>query len=387
MEESGQGDRVAHVIQEYDAQGWHRTGTEVDHASARWLAERVRDSGLEPALESFGLSRIDPHLSYLEADGRRISGLPLFDGGLTGPEGVRGRIGAVGFDAEIGLVEVSRRSVEAFLDARRSGGHRALVAVTIGGAPGLAARNAESFLSPFGPPVLQVGSEARTWLAERAERGSEAYLLVSASRTEAESFNVVAHLRGRDERLAPLVVMTPRTGWWHCAGERGGGLACWLEVMRAIAEAGAARDVLFVATSAHEIGLLGIESFLERRPRLAADALAWIHFGASIGAGHESTLFFSASDDELEQSARLALTRVGAYNVVAASGGRTVGAESQVVQSRGARCVAMAGGSGHTLFHLEADRWPSGIDVGLVARCARAFANVAIELINRPGDG
>jgi hypothetical protein len=42
--------RVAAVIQDYDAQGNHRTGTEVDRASAEWLANRLRHLGAEPSL-------------------------------------------------------------------------------------------------------------------------------------------------------------------------------------------------------------------------------------------------------------------------------------------------------------------------------------------------
>ena len=34
--------RVATVIQTYDAQGNHRTGTDVDKKSGEWLAEEVR---------------------------------------------------------------------------------------------------------------------------------------------------------------------------------------------------------------------------------------------------------------------------------------------------------------------------------------------------------
>jgi hypothetical protein len=37
--------RVAAVIRAYDAQGNHRTGTEVDKASAEWLANEVRQLG------------------------------------------------------------------------------------------------------------------------------------------------------------------------------------------------------------------------------------------------------------------------------------------------------------------------------------------------------
>ena len=371
--------RIAQVIQEYDAQGWHRTGTETDHASCRWLADQVRECGLNPTLEPYSLSRVDPQLSYIDIDGRRVSGLPMFDGGFTGPEGIDGSVGPLGSEAQIGLVNLGPAGPDdAIVMARRSSGHRAMVAVTRGGRPGLAVRNANSFIAPFGPPVLQVSSEAGLWLAEHVERGSLASLAAVVERTESESSNVVAHLRGRQPDLAPLVVTTPRSGWWNCAGERGGGLACWLEVMRSLNEAGCSRDVLFVATSGHELGLLGIESFLQRRPRLPSETLAWVHFGSSIGAALEPHLRSSASDDELAGLAQDALAGAGAGPVAAAPRGTVVGAESQVATIRGSRCVALAGG--HALFHQEADRWPAAVDVEAVAGYARAFTDVALRL-------
>ena len=76
-------DRIARIISEYDVQGWHRTGTDVDLESAHWLAELVRESGAEPSLEMFTLDRVIPEPSYIEAGDRRIEGLPLFDGAFT----------------------------------------------------------------------------------------------------------------------------------------------------------------------------------------------------------------------------------------------------------------------------------------------------------------
>src|SRR5215831_14197319 len=51
--------RVAAVLQAYDAQGNHRTGTEVDNSSAEWLVRQARHYGTEVSLEPFPLSRID----------------------------------------------------------------------------------------------------------------------------------------------------------------------------------------------------------------------------------------------------------------------------------------------------------------------------------------
>ena len=97
--------RIAGVVQAYDAQGNHRTGTDVDNASAEWLANQVRQLGAEPLLEPFTLTRVDPQSCYLRIAGRRIDGVPVFDAGFTNAEGVHGRLGPLGSDAETGLAE------------------------------------------------------------------------------------------------------------------------------------------------------------------------------------------------------------------------------------------------------------------------------------------
>src|SRR5437879_4990607 len=97
--------RLAELVAAYDAQGNHRTGTPADNASAEWLSEQVRQSGAEPALEPFTLSRVDPQSCHLRIGDRRVDGVPLFDAAFTGSEGVRGKLGPLGSDAEIGLVE------------------------------------------------------------------------------------------------------------------------------------------------------------------------------------------------------------------------------------------------------------------------------------------
>jgi hypothetical protein len=153
--------RLAGVIQNYDAQGDHRTGTSVDGASAEWLANEVRQLGLAPSLEAFTLSRVDPQSCYLRVAGRRIGGVPIFDGGFTPAEGVHGRLGPVGGDADIGLIETSPFKLTEpggeqrgpLGDARRSL-HRAAVLLTRGGRPGLFLINASAFSKPFGPPML-----------------------------------------------------------------------------------------------------------------------------------------------------------------------------------------------------------------------------------------
>jgi hypothetical protein len=262
-------ERLAALVEAYDRQGIHRSATDIDQQSAEWLLGCARGFGVRAALEPFPLNRVDPQPSFLRVAGRRIEGVPIFDAAFTGSEGVHGRLGALGSDAEIAVAETEpftlmepQKEQRNSVTTARSSRHKAVVLLTRGSRPGLYLLNALSFRAPCGPPMLQVSSAESAWLRDQAAAHTQATVVAAATRTAAKAFNVVTKISGRDPELPPLVVMTPRSGWWQCAGERGGGLACWLETMRVLARATTERDCLFVACSGHELGFLGIDAFL-----------------------------------------------------------------------------------------------------------------------------
>lgn len=370
--------RIGEIIRAYGDQGIHRTGTPVDLRSGEWLIEQVRAAGLEPAHEAFSLDRIDPVAAFVSIGGRKVDGLPLFDGGFTSSDGARGRLGPLGGDAEIGWTEIvpNQSGAGAIGEARRQNRHRAIVAVTRGGRPGLCPSNAEQFEHPFGPPVLQVSSEEKAWLEGSA--GAEAVVVAQVKRTAAESFNVTAMIQGSDRTLAPLVVMTPRSGWWSCASERGGGIVCWLELMRALRASKPARETLFVASSGHELGQLGIENYAQRRPKLIRDARAWIHFGANIGAAQDPGNTIQASDPEMQNLLAEAMLASGMKIDRRVPVGTVPGGEAGVVHRGGGRYLSLIGRN--ALFHNPSDRGPQAVDLAAIARFAALFAGIAEKL-------
>src|SRR5215471_13406848 len=258
--------RIANVIREYEEQGFHRTATRADEVSGDWLARQVRQAGLIPALEPFPLMRVDLVTNALVFADRRIEGLALFDGAFTFASGVSGRLGTLETNSEIGLTEtaVNAAATGPLGEARRSNRHKAIIAVTRGVRAGLCPSNADSFVRPFGPPVLQVSSKDANWLTERTKDGIDVRVIAHVTRSSATANNVTAELRGTDPTLPPVVVMTPRSGWYACASERGGGIACWLEIMRGLRKTRLKRSVLFVASSGHELGHLGIDAYIDR---------------------------------------------------------------------------------------------------------------------------
>jgi hypothetical protein len=365
--------RIARVLEAYDAQGWHRTGTAVDAASAEWLAESVSETGGESTLEAFSLRRVEPKVGFIETNGRRIEGLPLFDA-LPLTDGILdGSLGPLGSGSPIGLIVSRSPAPDEHYDViRRESGHSALVAVTVGRCPGLQARNATRFKSPYGVPVLQVSGEHESFLHAAADSSAPARVAVSTEFQSARSANVVVRVAGQKSNLPPIVVSTPRTGWWNCSGERGGGIACWLEVLRSAIAKPFLREAIFVAFAGHELDHIGLDSFLDGHQGITVEAHAWVHFGANVGAAQGPSVRLSASRADDLELARSALQQAGANEPSSPAAGVVNGGESAVVAGLGARCIALLGGNDR--FHLESDRWPIANDVPQTARQARAFS-------------
>jgi hypothetical protein len=370
--------RAADAIRGYAAEGDHRTATAVDAASADHLLALARATGATAWTDPFNLSRVDPIANIVEIDGVRIDGLPMFDGGFTDAAGVAGRLGPIDRAGEIAFLQTPPNGEAALRRIRAASRHRAIVAVTVGGRPGLCPVNAAWFGEPFGPPVLQVGSEHLEAIRNAAAAAANARIVAQATRTRALAVNVLAIVDGGDRELAPVCVMTPRSGWHANASERGGGLACWLEAMRAVKAARCARTVQFVASSGHELGHLGLRAHLDRNPGLARNAFAWVHLGANIGASTGGTRM-TPSNEALAGAAVRALSPYG-LGTIARTPAVQVAGEAATIQEQGGRFISFIGQN--AWFHNAGDLWPDAVDVASVARFARGVADLTVTLAN-----
>jgi hypothetical protein len=366
--------RAAAWLRAWDSQGIHRTGTEGDEAGAVWLTREAELLGALIASETFALERIDPIAAWVELQGARIGGVPVFDAPSTDAAGISGTFGPVGSDADIGVAALSPQAVYdgAYRALRRTSAHRALVIVCQGANPGLGLLNAEQFPTPYGAPALQVPSDAHT----RVLAAREARLVSGYQRTNVTARNVVVAVPGRDASRAPIVVMTPRSSWWQSTAERGGGLVCWLEALRAVLAAPPAMDVVFTANSGHELGHLGLDDFVARRPGCERAAL-WLHFGANLGADGGRLTVMSAQD-ELRAAAAQALRAAGQPQDELAAATRVPSGETRDIHLAGGRYVTLVGSN--PLFHLPQDRWPHAVDVAAVTRIAEAAARMVVAL-------
>ena len=262
---------------------------------------------------------------------------------------------------------------------RRASQHLAQVIVTMGGAPGLAPLNAESFREPYGPPTLQVSSIERDRLMASMAGKAELRVVVHAMRNPAEARNVVLTIPGRDRTRAAVVVMTPRSSWWVSTSERGGGLVCWLETLRALLAAPPACVVVLTANSGHEIDHIGLDDFVARRPGWETKA-TWIHYGANIGATG-STLVIQSNQDDLRALAVEHLTVAGHPRPTLAPNTQVPTGETRDIHRAGGRYLTVVAlPASNAFFHLPQDRWPHAVDVPAIARVAEGVANAVVAL-------
>jgi hypothetical protein len=148
--------------------------------------------------------------------------------------------------------------------------------------------------------------------------------------------------------------------------------------MRAIRDAKPVRDVLFVASSGHELGHLGLDAYIARRPGLVPAAKAWIHLGANIGAAQGPANNMQASDDEMESMMAEAMTGAGLRIDRRLARGAVPRGEAENVHRGGGRYISIIGSN--DLFHNPGDRGADVVDLKVIERFASAFATVATSL-------
>jgi hypothetical protein len=352
-------------LQAWDSQGAHRTGTAGDRAAADWLTAEAQTLGAVVVPETFAFERLDPGDAYLEVDGARIPGVPVFDAPAT--SGVTGILGE-----EIAITAITPSAVYTgeYRRLRQNAGHAGLVIQCSGARSGLGLLNAEQFNTPYGAPAIHV--------AEPVPHGRMARLVSKSTRTRTEARNLVIVLKGTDPARPPVVVMTPRSSWWQSTAERGGGIVCWLETLRALLAAPPTCDVILTANTGHELGHLGLDDFMARRPGWDRPGAAiWVHYGANIGAAGGG-LSVVSPDDNLRAAMRNALSAAGQPPDTMAPKTLVPSGETRDIHRAGGQYVTLVGTN--PWFHLPDDRYPHTVAVPAIARVAEGAARMVMGL-------
>lgn len=262
------------LVEAYADFGWHRTGSEVDNQTAAWIADALRRLGLDVAMTPVPFDRWTGS-SSVNVDGVDIEHLAV-------PYEFTGSVDTT--DVHVAEIDPNWGGDPAGLAGpvaeARACGADAVVLATTHPEGALVASNRDLTLERSGfPTVLVAGREFNRCAA------GDVRLRVDGELTAGNTTNVIGHNAVAGE---PLVLTTPLTGWFGCAGERGTGIAVLLHLVDALADL----PLLVVATGGHELTWFGADVWVDTAPPPAA---AIVHVGASVavvepGTGSERAL-------------------------------------------------------------------------------------------------
>jgi hypothetical protein len=273
-------------VKTYSGLGEHRTGTAGDAATTVWLEAALRAAGYPVERQGFDYPVFELAHAGLRLGGREIPGFPYWTpatttaGGLTAPlslTSVPGRILVVSLAPGSGG-GLNAPPPQAISDGAASGA-AAVVAITETPLGELSALNRAAKARPWPVPVLLIAGREGAALKAAAEAGQTATLRLEGKTVMRTAHNVI----GRRPRPGKhLVLSTPKSGWFHCAGERGAGVAIWLGLARWLATTD--HNVTLLAASGHEFDGYGGHIFTETLAPKPAETKLWLHIGANVAA-------------------------------------------------------------------------------------------------------
>jgi hypothetical protein len=274
-------------VKAYAALGEHRTGTPGDNATTVWMERALQAAGYAVERQGFDYPVFDLVRSDVTVGGRAIEGFPYWTPGTTTAGGVSAPLSLTGGPGKVALIDLpvgSGGGLDApppklISDAAASGA-AAVVAITESALGLMAALNRNPNAKPWPVPVLLVAAGEAAALKAAAAAGETATVRLVGTTTTRTAHNVI----GRRARPGKhLVVSTPKSGWLHCAGERGSGIAIWLGLARWLA-ASSDHNVTVVAASGHEFDGYGGDQFTEHLAPKPADTRLWVAIGANVAA-------------------------------------------------------------------------------------------------------
>ena len=291
-------DSIAGDLQRYIDFGIKQSGGPGDEACGAWLEAELAELGFQTERQSFSAPWFEADRAELVCGGIRADVWPQPIVRTTSPDGITAPLvrvdshgqAATSLDGVIALVELPHARWSSMfwpgvanpVRAAFEGGAQACVIITTGPSGKIIALNTDGRTPLYDRPMALLAPDDAAPFLAAAMSGQACTLTVTGSGGRRPAFNLVGRMdRGHDRWL---VVSTPRSGWFTCAGERGGGIAAWLHIARWASRASLPLDLAFVCNSGHEYQYLGAEELLHSVAPPASRTAFWLHLGANLAA-------------------------------------------------------------------------------------------------------
>lgn len=282
------------VLERYAGFGIKASGGDGDERCGAWLEQTLQGWGYACERHEFQVPFFEASALSLSAGSARASVIPQAIVQPTGPAGISGplRLASAHEDltGSIALIPLPFRRwggivdpqvARPVADALKRGAHTVVV-ITTGPTGEAVALNAPADKAMFGRPVAILAPKDAQPFLKMAAADTASTLTVDGQGGRRRAWNLIGRLDRKAEKT--LVLSTPRSGWFTCAGERGSGVAAWLSLAQWLARSHPHVNVEVLATSGHEYTYLGGERYLHEKAPSPDRTKLWVHIGASLAA-------------------------------------------------------------------------------------------------------
>jgi hypothetical protein len=352
------------LVAAYDNLGYHRTGLDTELKTGQLLCNAISNPGGKIEFHKF------PYLhcaseSSVRLDHHEINSIPLhYESANTVRNSSNVEIASV--DTSQAEIQV-HTEIQKIMERAKRNLRDAVVLATQCDSNSLHALNVTPTLKNNLPVILVPGSEAYCLSSQAIAVESETFL------SEKTGTNIVAHF-GDHKLEDSLVITTPISGWFHCAGERGTGISVAINLA---AYLGSGRPVSLVLTTGHELGYLGgfeFTSSLEQGP------VGVIHIGSCVGACNSELITYTNLAADQYRAIENIVTDITEKIISVARPLETTNwvGESECWARFGCPVLSIAGSN--SLFHTPEDRLPEATNHEFLAHTFQVLAALGTKM-------
>lgn len=362
--ENFSGARALEYANIYSAFGLHRTGTEAEITSTKWITQELTNAGLTTELQEIRFNRFDLTECRVVVGGKEIASFPFWFPVSTNGKAVEAEIVAFNEEDPTSMagkivyynmpgLQSNANIAPIAAKAKESGALAVISTVTHpNGYP--AAQNAVGDYAeePLALPCVIISSTEKAYVeASIAENAAASVLIGGTVIPDSIAYNVIGKIDNNADKW--VIVTTPISGWFVCNAERGGGVGLFLELAKSATTWDKSVNYVFMGNSGHELNFLGSHYSEEYAPA-PENVKVWIHLGSGIAATEPimANYKFLGFSENIAEQATAAFKGVTSI-VIQSDQEKLMQSELGSFISKGYTAMGLYGANKH--FHTEAD--------------------------------
>lgn len=282
-------------VKKFVSLGEHRTGTPGDLETSAWLKSELDSAGFKTEYVEFPLKQFffsDGNLTIGSTVAEVFPVWPVKDDTNLAQTGIvvdgdkllkpSEVAGTIVFTRLKHVHGVSTPETVAQINPFIKAGALAVLALTENSTNEIVALNTFQNQSAWAIPVYHFAPKDSALILQAIVNKTPVSIKIKGNMQAINARNVLGKI-GTGSKF--VVVSTPISGWFTTGGERGPGIAVWLELAKwASKNIAQYPDYTFVFTghSGHELSILGAHAFVDNAAPKPEDTKLWIHLGAAV---------------------------------------------------------------------------------------------------------